>query len=304
MPSPGQAAGDELRPIATPAAIPEGADLTGKSFVSVGGEDRFEHRESREAAEVLVEHLFAPVPVPVPGIAYAIHYRLAEGRAGGDLVDVYGFDNASVAFTVADISGKGTRAAVQAAMVKYGLRAYASEGFNPEKVLRSLDRLYLENTAFELTESFATVFFGHLDAERSMMTYASAGHEGVVLVPPGGEPVVLDVTAPAVGVFEDQQHLFKQRSVAIAPGTLLVAVTDGITESRRGRREFFGMERCLDVLREQRDAQVDVVARTLADRALAFSDRPAHDDIAILVVRIAANASDDAPASTNLRDTP
>jgi len=304
VPTTGKARGGELRPIVTPAAIPQGADLTRKSFVSVGGEHRFEHRESREAAEVLVEHLFAPTPVPVAGIAYAIHYRLAEGRAGGDLVDVYGFDNASVAFTVADISGKGTRAAIQAAMVKYGLRAYASEGFNPEKVLRSLDRLYLENTAFDQTESFATVFFGHLDAERTTMTYASAGHESVVLVPPDGEPVILDVTAPAVGVFEDQQHLFKQRNVALAPGALLVAVTDGITESRRGRREFFGMERFLDVVREQRDAQVDVVARTIADRALAFSDRPAHDDIAILVVRTAATGNGDARASANLRDNP
>jgi len=304
VPTTGEAKDGELRPIATPAAIPQGADLTRKSFVSVGGEDRFEHRESREAAEVLVEHLFAPVPVPVAGIAYAIHYRLAEGRAGGDLVDVYGFDNASVAFTVADISGKGTRAAIQAAMVKYGLRAYASEGFNPEKVLRSLDRLYLENTAFDQTESFATVFFGHLDAERTTMTYASAGHESVVLVQPDGEPVVLEVTAPAVGVFEDQQHLFKQRNLAIAPGALLVAVTDGITESRRGRREFFGMKRFLDVVREQRDAQVDVVARTIADRALAFSDRPAHDDIAVLVVRTAVTGNGDARTSANLRDNP
>lgn len=248
--------------------------------------------------------MFAPAPVRVPGIAYAIEYRLAEGRAGGDLVDVYAFDNSSVAFTVADIAGKGTRAAVQASLVKYGLRAYASEGFSPEKVLASLDRLYLENNTFEESESFATVFFGHLDADRAVMTYGSAGHESVVLVVPGAEPVVLDVTAPALGVFEDRQHLFKQRNIPMPPGTVLVATTDGITESRRGSHEFFGMERFVDVIREQRAADVDVLARTLVERALGFSDRGAHDDIAVLVVRITGPVNGGVPTSTTRRDNP
>ncbi len=268
-----------------------GANPSGEGFASIAGRKRVEHPESRQAAELLVDHLFAPVSLPVSGIDYAIEYHLAEGRAGGDLVDVYAFNNASVSFTVADIAGKGARAAIQAALVKYGLRAYASEGFNPEKVVASLDRLYLEHTAFERTESFATVFFGHLDADRAVLTYCSAGHESVILAERDTEPVVLDVTAPAVGLFEDRQHLFKQRNVPMPVGTVLVAVTDGITESRRGSQEFFGIERFRDVVREQRDAGVDELARTLVERALDFSDRAAHDDIAVLALRVTGPAT-------------
>ena len=118
-----------------------------------------------EAAKVLVEHLFAQNNIAIAGISYAVTYKLAEGPTGGDIVDVYQYDNNSIAFSIADISGKGPHAAVNAALIKFGLRAYSSEGLTPERVIRALDRLYLENNAFEKADSFASVFFGIVDPQ-------------------------------------------------------------------------------------------------------------------------------------------
>ena len=70
------------------------------------------------AAKALAEHLFANSDRSIAGISYALKYKLAEGHVGGDLIDVYHFDNDEVAIAVADIAGKGTQAAVQAAMIK------------------------------------------------------------------------------------------------------------------------------------------------------------------------------------------
>ena len=63
-----------------------------------------------EAAQILVEHLFAQSDSSIPGVSYAVTYKLAEGHAGGDIIDIYHFDNDSVAIAIADISGKGTQA--------------------------------------------------------------------------------------------------------------------------------------------------------------------------------------------------
>jgi sigma-B regulation protein RsbU (phosphoserine phosphatase) len=185
------------------------------------------------AAKVLVEHLFARGSVDILGVEYAVGYQLAHGLTGGDIVDVYHFDNDAVSFTIADISGKGTKAAIHAALVKYGLRAYASQGLTPERVLRSLDRLYLENNAFEKIESFASVFFGMVDTSRRIMNYASGGHEAAAIVVPGERAHVIAPTAPLIGVFDDQHHLFKHAFLHMPPGTIFVATTDGITEARR-----------------------------------------------------------------------
>jgi serine phosphatase RsbU (regulator of sigma subunit) len=241
---------------------------------------------SEDAAHVLVKHLFAQPDSKIPGISYAVTYRLAEGLAGGDIVDVYHFDNDSVAFSIADIAGKGTRAAVHAALVKYGLRAYASEGLTPEKVLRSLDRLYLENNTFEGMESFATVFFGLVDPSRRLLTYACAAHEPALIVYPNGEAVVLEPTAPLIGVFDDQHHLFKQNFVELRPGTLFVAATDGVTEARTKDGELFGMARFAETIVTNRHrAEIEIVSEIVEATERHCGGRR-RDDIAVLVARI------------------
>jgi sigma-B regulation protein RsbU (phosphoserine phosphatase) len=238
------------------------------------------------SAKALAEHLFANSDRSIAGISYALKYKLAEGHVGGDLIDVYHFDNDEVAIAVADIAGKGTQAAIQAAMIKYGLRAYASHGLSPERVLRSLDRLYLENNAFESSDSFASVFFGKFDPTRRLFHYASAAHEPVVLIQPKAAPVLLSITAPLIGVFDDQHHLFKQAFVALEPGALLVATTDGVTESRDADGQLFGTERFVALVSECRDLpETEIVDRILRETE-AFCQGRRRDDIAIIAVRV------------------
>lgn len=237
------------------------------------------------AAKVLVEHLFARRTTAIPNIEYAVGYQLAHGLTGGDIVDVYHFDNDAVSFSIADISGKGTEAAIHAAMVKYGLRAYASQGLTPERVLRSLDRLYLENNTFEKIESFASVFFGMVDASRRIMHYASGGHEAAAIVVPGERAVTLQPTAPLIGVFDDQHHLFKQAYVELPPGTVFVATTDGITEARAPDKSFFGMELFIETIEEYAEAPVETIVHKLIECARTFSHDNLRDDVAVVAAR-------------------
>jgi sigma-B regulation protein RsbU (phosphoserine phosphatase) len=238
------------------------------------------------AAKVLVEHLFARSSNEIAGVDYAVGYRLAHGLTGGDIADVYHFDNGAVSFSIADISGKGSQAAVHAALVKYGLRAYASQGLTAEHVLRSLDRLYLENAAFERIESFASVFFGVVDATRRSLSYASGGHEAAALLVPGEPARLLAPTAPLIGVFDDQHHLFRQLHVELPPGALLVATTDGVTESRSDNGEFFGVEGFLSTAAEFAEAPPQTIVEELIARAAAHAgNRGLRDDVAVLAAR-------------------
>jgi sigma-B regulation protein RsbU (phosphoserine phosphatase) len=238
-----------------------------------------------EAAKVLVEHLFAQNNISISGISYAVGYKLAEGPTGGDIVDVYHYDNDCVAFAIADISGKGPHAAVNAALIKFGLRAYSSEGMTPERVIRAMDRLYLENNAFERTESFASIFFGVVDPTRRLMTYANAGHEPVLLIAPDGTSTVLAPTAPLVGVFDDQHHLFRQSFVEIASGTIFIGATDGVTEARNEAGQLFGMDRLVAVATANRELTEPDIVQAIVEAALAFCTSRRRDDIAVVAVR-------------------
>ncbi len=242
--------------------------------------------EDRLAAEVLIEHLFAPPAHHIDRLDHATAYRLAHGAIGGDIVDVYHFDNGDAALSIADIAGKGAQAAIHAALVKYGLRCYASEGLTPERVLRSLDRAYLENNAFERTESFASVFFAVVDQSRSAFTYASAAHEPVMVLQPHAAPRLLPPTAPLIGVFDDQHHLFKQRLVDVVPGTLLFAATDGVTEARSPSGEFFGMSRLAATVEQLRDLPASRLVEEVLVVLEDYTRGQFRDDIALLAVRI------------------
>ncbi len=267
--------------ISTDVEMPEmSAPGTSSVHVVLDGKTQ---RES--AAQVLIEHLFANTDAAIPHVSYSVSYRFAEEFIGGDIVDVYHFDNDGVAFAIADISGKGARAAVHAALIKYGLRAYSSLGLTPEAVLRALDRLYLENNKFENIESFASVFFAVADPLRRTLTFANAGHEPVLIVSPAGVVSVLKPTAPLVGVFDDQHHLFKQEAIPIEKGTILVATTDGVTEARTNAGDFFGMERLIASVVAARDQSPEAIVNRVIDDVQNFARKHLRDDIAIVAVR-------------------
>lgn len=242
--------------------------------------------EDRRAAQVLIRHLFAPAHHRIDRLDYSVAYRLSEGAVGGDIVDVYHFDNGNVSLAVADISGKGATAAIHAALVKYGLRCFSSEGLTPERLLRSLDRVYIENNAFERTESFASVFFAIVDDTRRALTYASAGHEPVLLVQPGEDPVVLEPTAPLIGVFDDQHHLFRQRLIEVNHGAMIVAATDGVTEARSPDGEFYGMKRMIACVKAAAPAGTHAVVGSIIAEIEAFTVSHMRDDVAILAAAL------------------
>lgn len=237
------------------------------------------------AAEVLIEHLFANTDAKIPGITYTVSYQLAEEFIGGDIVDIYHFDNNSVAFLIADISGKGARAAVHAALIKYGMRALTSHGLSPERAVRSLDRLYLENNNFERNDSFATLFFGLVDAKRKIITYTNAGHEPVIMVQPDGSVEILAPTAPIIGVFDDQHHLFRQEVILVSAGSLFIAATDGVTESRNDVGEMFGMARLIDVVVANRNEELKNLVDRVIEESQLFAGGRVKDDVAIMAAR-------------------
>jgi phosphoserine phosphatase RsbU/P len=236
------------------------------------------------AADVLLRHLFVPPAQPIDGIEYAAVYRFAEKHSGGDVIDVYKCSNDAISFSLTDISGKGVGAALHAGLVKYGVRAYSSEGHAPRSVLRSLNRFYLENDTFEGKESFASVFYAAFARNKHVLTYASAGHEGLILSDPRGGVRVLPPTGPLIGVFHDQHELYDQKTLRAGPGSILLAVSDGVSDARTHER-LYGIEPLIDVLESNRTRTMEDLCCAVVRSAVSFAHERVLDDMAVLAVR-------------------
>lgn len=236
------------------------------------------------AADVLLRHVFVPPAQPVPGIRYAAYYRFAEKHSGGDLIDVYRAGTGDVNLSLTDISGKGVAAALHAGLVKYGIRAYATEEHEPRNVLRWLNRFYTENDAFEQGDSFASVFFARYRPHDRMLCYASAGHDGVFMISPhDGAIIRLEPTGPVIGVFSDEENLFEDDPMYVEPGSTLIAVSDGVTEARRDG-DLFGMWRLAEAATRLRERSLEDLACGIAREAAAFAHNRVIDDMAVLAV--------------------
>jgi phosphoserine phosphatase RsbU/P len=236
------------------------------------------------AADVLLRHLFVPPAQPIKGTEYAAVYRFAQKHSGGDVIDVYSSSHGSICYSLTDISGKGVAAALHAGLVKYGIRAYASESHRPRQVLRCLNRFYSENDEFEGDDSFASIFYARYDSARRELTYASAGHEGLLFCPPGGEAIALGITGPVVGVIADSPHLYTDHHFTVLSGSVLVAVSDGITEARTDG-DLYGMERLIAMVEQYRHRSMQDLACAVARAAAAFAHNRVVDDMAVLAVR-------------------
>jgi sigma-B regulation protein RsbU (phosphoserine phosphatase) len=248
------------------------------------------HPAQREAAQVLVEHLFCEQFPEISGIEVATEYRVAskEEHVGGDVMDVYEMDDGRTAITIADIAGNGPEAARLAALVKYGLRAYASAGFTPAKVLAHLNDLYVENVRFERVEpgSFATVFFCILNREKTAMTYCSAGHDPMLLMLPNRFPEFLAQTGPLLGAFKEFSSWMEEETVTLAPDTELIVMTDGVTEARQADGMLLGREAVQSCIDANRSVPPAGQVRLLLELAERHCAGVCVDDMAVLVLRL------------------
>ncbi len=209
-------------------------------------------------------------------------------EVGGDYFDYFRSDDGKFGVAVGDVSGKGVPAAFFMTLTKGFMEVAAAEEREPVGVLLRAN----DNLRDNLTRStFVTMAYAVLDPESRIATFARAGHNPPAFVRSGAPPAFVNTSGTALGaaarpVFED---LLESKQIELRHGDTLVFYTDGVTEAMNPHREQFGEERLLDALERHRTG---LTARELVDALLAeiadfAADAHQHDDITIVVVKVA-----------------
>ncbi len=235
----------------------------------------------------LVEDVYRPTVRELPGLDVGRAYWGASEAFpyGGDVVDVFNYGDGATSIAVIDISGHGIRAARHAGLTKHALRAYASQGYGPVASIRALNRLCIENCTFEEeSEFFATAFFAIINADRTSMRYVSAGHDAACIVTADGRRF-LDATGPILGLMDDDRS-FHQETVALEPGDIVGAVTDGFTEARNEQLEFLGSAALATIIESNRTRPAAELAQAVALRAYEYAGPRLEDDVAAVILKI------------------
>jgi adenylate cyclase len=202
---------------------------------------------------------------------------------GGDFYDCFKLDQTHLFFVVADVSGKGMPAALFMALCKATIKAAVmSAGAEPAAALR----LAAQEISRDNPETFfVTVFAGTLELETGELLYCNAGHEPPYLSGASGLRRLPIAPRPPVGV--PGAFPFTCESLRLAPGDLLCALTDGVTEAMNERGELYGAERLERLLGslapDAGPSQIN--AAVLEDVKRFVGEAAASDDLTLLALR-------------------
>ncbi|MBN8998326.1 MAG: SpoIIE family protein phosphatase, partial [Rhizobiales bacterium] len=208
---------------------------------------------------------------------------LPAREMGGDFYDFFALDDHRLGLVIADVSGKGVPAAFFMAISRTVLQSFARESGSPGECLaRSNDVLCAQNPM----ELFVTAFYGILDAQTGLLTYANGGHNPPLAVRRGDGRVeeVPRTGGLALGVMAEVAYA--ERSVQLAPGDTLFLYTDGISEAMDPSGHEFTEERLKASLDGAASKSVEVVLSGVTGALSDFvGGAPQSDDITCLVIR-------------------
>jgi len=239
------------------------------------------YERQQEIAGIIQQALLPTPSVRLPGLAMAGRY-VPSREVGGDFYAALPLGQGKVGLAIADVSGKGIRAAALSARARYLLEAFALEGRSSEAVLGQMNAVLTRDAASDLLVS---LFYGVIDPDAGTLRCTSAGHPPPLLLRAGAlAPEALGVPGLLLGV--DAGARYSAIEVRVGPGDLLVLFTDGITEARRGAGEEFGDHRLGDYMVELRDAQPEDIADEVMRAVAQWSGDSPKDDQALVVVRV------------------
>ncbi|QRX97264.1 MULTISPECIES: SpoIIE family protein phosphatase [Streptomyces] len=243
------------------------------------------YSERTAISQSLQRSLLPPELPDIPGVEAEVIYRAAgEGNeVGGDFYDLFPIRDGAYGFAIGDVCGTGPEAAAVTGLARHALRLLAREGFGGPAVLERLNAAILDEGA---RSRFLTLLYGELwpqDDGSALLKVVCAGHPLPLRLRQDGSVEPAAEPQPLLGVMDDLE-LYEQ-TVTLAPGDVLLCVTDGVTERREGTR-MLGDDGLTDVLTTCTGLTAGAVAARVLRAVERFAAEPASDDMAILALRV------------------
>lgn len=237
-------------------------------------------KEDLHAAGVIQQTLLpSNRAIPSPHIEYAWACQPSE-QVGGDICNIVAIENNHYLISyVLDVSGHGVPSAMVTVSITQFLRQLQVESplLPPDEVLTRLNEEY----PFEKFNMFSTLFYMLLNTETGKLVYCNAGHPATVLLSPEKPYRLLESTGPMIGV--EEKASFSKGKEMLQAGNKLILYSDGITEYRNEKGEFYGTERLHSLLEKHKNKTIHEIIELVSCSLAEFGNgSPPIDDISIM----------------------
>ena len=210
---------------------------------------------------------------------------------GGDFYDLLPYGGGRLGLALGDASGKGTAAALLAALTIGILRAHTVDRVGPPpEVLATLnDRIH----TVRLGARFVVMLFAVLDSAARRLTLANAGNPYPFLLR-NGRVEEIAVSGVPLGLIEGT--CYHPVSLDLQLGDVVALVSDGILECQNAEDEAFGARRLAAVLTSlPQGASAKEFSSAILRATNTFSGHASalRDDQSLIVLKVIEESSPD-----------
>jgi len=231
-------------------------------------------------------------PVDVPGLSITALCVPAR-EVGGDYYDFFRLPHDRLGVLIADVSGKGTSAALYMAELKGIVLSLSQIYQSPRQLLLEVNRIISENLD---SRSFITMTYAVIDIAKGTMVHARAGHTplvflsgldgstaGAQVLTPSGMVVGLRID----GAAEKFAELLEEDTIDLRPGDVIVLYTDGITEAMNAESDLFGEARLSRIVEEHGHLDcAELRERILREIEAFVGGADQHDDMTMILLKV------------------
>jgi phosphoserine phosphatase RsbU/P len=245
-----------------------------RRFQSERAERETMNREAQDA-RIMQQALLPKCSPYIPGFVIS-GLTVPAGAVGGDWYDFIPFPDGRWGLVLADVSGKGTAAALLMSATRGMLRSLAEACCTPGEVLTKLNSLLVEDFP---AGKFVTLVYAVLDPATRNVTFANAGHLHPLFIDSQGAQFLDTERGLPLGIGCGD---YSESSVHLSEGSRLVFYSDGITEAVNGDEQEYGLTRLAE-----HAVRPTASAVTIVDDVRAFANGcGVRDDATVVFVGV------------------
>ncbi|MFI5007899.1 MAG: PP2C family protein-serine/threonine phosphatase [Solirubrobacterales bacterium] len=242
--------------------------------------------ELRIARQIQMSLLPAQGLAPLAGVRIAA-LCLPAAEVGGDYYDLLPLSETRMGVLVADVSGKGTSAALYMAELKGLVLSLSRIYESPAKLLSEANRILSANMD---ARSFITMTYAVVDTAARTLRYARAGHNPMIhLDARTGRTRVLTPAGLGLGIDRGDRfdQILEEAEVPLVSGDIFLFFTDGLSEAMNVKAELFGEGRLRTILEEGEGLSSDDLKAMILDEIRRFvGEADQHDDMTLVILKV------------------
>jgi len=249
-------------------------------------EERIEKERLEEELNIAknIQQGLFPHPIPSHPKLDIAAQNVPSQQVGGDYFDILEMPAEKLLVAIADVTGKGTPAALLMANLQAMLHVLLPVDIPLKEATGRINDMIHHNTP---ADKFVTFFWGIFEPETMRFNYVNAGHNPPLLFKQGEASCrKLEAGGLILGAMPTMDG-YDGSSVTLETGDTLVFYTDGITEALDEKREQeYDEDRLIKCIKANLHQSSGEIMQAIIDDVDRFSANIQYDDVTLIVVKV------------------